>query len=146
MPWAARLANGSTNRCPQDRPAALLSFGRRSTMSPTVARTTLVVVVLGLVGLLGVRMLIGAAQWADCTGSYGSGAVLSFQHLGAAPSLGDCILHGLGRSAPPRSTAPPTTLPTPDTSLPTPEELYGAEAGAACRQQHETWSEVFNQL
>jgi hypothetical protein len=115
-------------------------------MSPTAARTTLVVVVLGLVGLLGVRMVIGTAQWAECTGSYRSGAVLSFQHLGAAPSLGDCILHGLGRSAPPRSTASPTTLPTPDTSLPTPEELYGAEAGAACRHEHETWSEVFNQL
>jgi WD40 repeat protein len=43
----------------------------------------------------------------------------------------------------------PTTRfppPTRDTSLPTPEELYGAEAGAACRREHETRSEVFNQL
>jgi hypothetical protein len=45
----------------------------------------------------------------------------------------------------PRS-ASATTLPTRDTSLPTPEELYGAEAGAACRHEHKTWSEVFNQL
>jgi len=47
--------------------------------------------------------------------------------------------------ASPRS-APATTPPTRDTSLPTPEELYGAEAGAACRHEHKTWSEVFNQL
>jgi hypothetical protein len=114
-------------------------------MSPTAARTTLVVVVLVLVGLLGVRVLIGTLQWADCTGSYASGAVLSFQHLGASPSLGDCVLHGLARPAP--STVPPTTLPPPpDTSLPTPEELYGPEAGAACRNEHETWATVFNQL
>jgi len=53
---------------------------------------------------------------------------------------------GLGRSSPPRSTAPPTTLPTSGRSLPTPEELYGPEAGAACRQEHETLSKLFNQL
>jgi hypothetical protein len=49
----------------------------------------------------------------------------------------------------PQQIAAPTTLPTPGTSLSTPEKLeklYGAEAGAACRREHETLSEVFNQL
>ena len=53
----------------------------------------------------------------------------------------------VGLAAPaPGAAPPPTTLPTQDMSPPTPEQLYGAEAGAACRREHETWSEVFNEL
>jgi hypothetical protein len=53
----------------------------------------------------------------------------------------------VGLAAPaPRAAPPPTTLPTRDMSPPTPEQLYGAEVGAACRREHEMWSEVFKEL
>ena len=91
--------------------------------------------VLVLAASFTVRVLIGTAQWASCTGNTGSGFVLSFQHLGASPSTGDCLLYALGN----KGRSPPTTVSTeppveePTSSLPGPTSTrsdYGTKSCA----------------
>jgi hypothetical protein len=91
--------------------------------------------VLVLAALFAVRVLIRTAQWASCTGSTTSGFALSFQHLGASPSAGDCLLYALGNAgkspATTISTAPPVEAPT--SSLPGPTSTnadYGTKSCA----------------
>jgi hypothetical protein len=107
---------------------------------------TMKVILVVVVALFGLRVLIGTTQWASCTGNAMSGAVLSFQHLGASPSASDCLVYALGRGL----NAPPTTAPSPTTyempAAPSPAEIYGPAAANACANQIATFNTVFNQL
>jgi hypothetical protein len=105
------------------------------------------VVVLVAAGLLlGVRVLLGTAQRAQCGAPGGAALILSVQALGAAPSVTECL--GLGLTAPtaPAGAGTPDADPAPSPPAPEPPLPHGFDPDAAppttsappdCRRQEQ---------